>query len=55
MNDTAGAVSKKSDGPGDDQDYCDDVKEISHDCNFYVIKIVRFINSFQLNQFRFFD
>jgi hypothetical protein len=30
VNDTAGAVSKKSNGPGDDQDYCDDVKEISH-------------------------
>ena len=34
VNDSAGAVSKKSDGPGDYQDYCDDVKEISHDCKF---------------------
>ena len=37
VNNTAGAVSKKSDGPGDDQDYCDDVKEISHFCGFYLI------------------
>jgi hypothetical protein len=52
VNDAAGAVSKKSDGPGDDQDYCDDVKETSHDCNFYVIIIVRIIDSFQQHQFR---
>lgn len=35
VNDAAGTVSKKSYGPGDDQDNCDDVKEISHGCNFY--------------------
>ena len=26
VNDTTGAVSKKTDCPSDDQDYCDDIK-----------------------------
>jgi len=31
MYDAASTVGEKSDGPGDNQDYCDDVKKISHD------------------------
>ena len=42
MNDSAGAVSKKSDRPGDYQYYRDDVKKISHDSKFFKIGLFGF-------------
>lgn len=53
MNNAAGAVSKKSDGPSDDQDYCDDVKEISHVCNVYLNRLLVY-QKFSTNQFQVF-
>ena len=45
MNNRTGTISKKADSPEYDKNNCDDVKKISHDFIFYIVKLLIMINN----------